>query len=509
MRQNPLSISSTNDFTTPEMRMAHKVAVLKRYQWARLVLLSVLAMTFLALLISVLEDRPVPLPDPALPISLPASRTRDVMHLGSSIYLDYTGAGVYSDTALDLYRRDLLSHLYPRGHRVKNDEITRDELSNAVRREVLEFVGADPNVYSVVFVASATHALKLVGEHFPFTEKSRYAYTKYNHNSVLGIRKFAIRGNASFHPIKWPPDIDEVRNLPVDDQAMNLLAFPLEDNFAGTKPGHEFLTAVTRDAELRKKWAILGDAAAYLPTNRLNLTEFPLDAIVLSFYKIIGYPNTGALIIRNEFAKKLVKETYTDESCEGSNVNSNEFKLHEEMPFRYEDGAVPFQMNLAVRYGLQMLQQIGMDVVQEHVWNLTRALYLGLKEMKHSTGEPVAEIYGNHESENMDLQGGIVAFNLKRANGSYVGYSEVVREASEAMFHLRGGCHCNPGACFESMKITEDKVKAYYAKKTTCGDNNDIVDGVPLGSVRASLGWASDEGDITTFLQWIHDNYVF
>ena len=37
----------------------------------------------------------------------------------------------------------------------------------------------------------ATGALKLVGEGFPWTRDSRFAYTRDNHNSVLGIREQA------------------------------------------------------------------------------------------------------------------------------------------------------------------------------------------------------------------------------------------------------------------------------------------------------------------------------
>jgi molybdenum cofactor sulfurtransferase len=303
--------------------------------------------------------------------------------------------------------------------------------------------------------------------------------------------------------------VDSVRSIKTAPGSYNLFAFPFEDNFAGTKPGTPYLKELVADTELREKWAIIGDVAAFLPTNPLNLTEYPIDAAVLSFYKIIGYPNTGALIIRNDFAKRLKKRSYSSTSSEGSLLHGNHYKLHEELPWRLEDDEVPFQMNLAVRYGLRFLKKIGMKNIQAHVWNLTKKLAVALKGMKHSTGLAVAKVYGNHEKNDSDLQGGIVAFNLRRTNGSFFGYSLVVTEASGADFHLRGGCHCNPGACFANMRIDEETVKMYFDKKTTCGDNNDIVNGVPLGSVRASFGWASTERDVELFIQWIRDNFVF
>jgi len=48
----------------------------------------------------------------------------------------------------------------------------------------------------VVFTANATGALKLVGESFPFTEGSTFVYGVDSHNSVTGIREFAMQKGA-------------------------------------------------------------------------------------------------------------------------------------------------------------------------------------------------------------------------------------------------------------------------------------------------------------------------
>ena len=44
--------------------------------------------------------------------------------------------------------------------------------------------------YAVVFTANASHALKLVGESYPFEPGDRFLLTFDNHNSVNGIREF-------------------------------------------------------------------------------------------------------------------------------------------------------------------------------------------------------------------------------------------------------------------------------------------------------------------------------
>jgi molybdenum cofactor sulfurtransferase len=61
-----------------------------------------------------------------------------------------------------------------------------------VRDLVLKFFNADPAEYQVVFTRSATGALKLVGETFPWSRASTFAYLRENHNSVLGMREYAL-----------------------------------------------------------------------------------------------------------------------------------------------------------------------------------------------------------------------------------------------------------------------------------------------------------------------------
>ena len=489
--------------------MVMKFLILRRYQWPRIFLMLILMSTFIGLFITLpsfgLIENPLStepnsnsyqnnFPYINYPAFLQEIRRKEMSHMSeNAVYLDYTGAGVYSDYVFNEYTKELKSNFYLK-HSLKSNLINITNKSNTIRDEILQFVNANPEEYSVVFVASATQALKLIGEVFPWDKDSIYAYSRYNHNSVLGIRRYLLNLKGQFQSVNWPLNLSEIRDIKTQSRN-NLFAFPLEENFAGMKVSKSVLYEITHDEEIRRKFILLGDAAAFLPTNTLNLTETPLDAISLSFYKIIGYPNTGALIIRNDFIEKIRE-----------NLKNNIHQLNDNF---LEDDEVPLEMNLAIPYGLRFLNQLDMKNVNKHVWTLTKRLYKGIDELCHSTGEKVAKIYGNHVKDDPDIQGGIVAFNLRRLNGSFFGYSTVVSDASESGIHLRGGCHCNPGACFESMGISESKVRQYYDNKESCGDKLDVVDGIPLGAVRASLGWASTEEDIDTFIQWIKDNYVF
>lgn len=68
--------------------------------------------------------------------------------------------------------------------------------ADEARTAVLSFFRAPPE-YTVVFTNNATGALKLVGESYPFTNKSAYVLGEDAHNSVQGIREFARRAGAN------------------------------------------------------------------------------------------------------------------------------------------------------------------------------------------------------------------------------------------------------------------------------------------------------------------------
>jgi hypothetical protein len=61
---------------------------------------------------------------------------------------------------------------------------------------VLDFFDAPSHEYVCIFTGNATGALKLVGEAYPFSNRSSYVLPADCHNSVNGIRRFAHSAGA-------------------------------------------------------------------------------------------------------------------------------------------------------------------------------------------------------------------------------------------------------------------------------------------------------------------------
>jgi hypothetical protein len=77
---------------------------------------------------------------------------------------------------------------------------------------------------------------------------------------------------------------------------------------AGVKYPLAWINAVKAKSRPGTRWRVLLDAAAYVPTQPLDLSAARPDFVSMSFYKIFGYPTgLGALLVRVEAAGELKK----------------------------------------------------------------------------------------------------------------------------------------------------------------------------------------------------------
>ena len=81
----------------------------------------------------------------------------------------------------------------------------------------------------------------------------------------------------------------------------HLFAYPAQSNFTGVQHPLAWIERAQANG-----WDVLLDAAAYVPTNHLDLGRWRPDFCVMSFYKIFGYPTgIGCLLARKTALAKL------------------------------------------------------------------------------------------------------------------------------------------------------------------------------------------------------------
>ena len=261
------------------------------------------------------------------------------------------------------------------------------------------------------------------------------------------------------------------------------------------------------------------DAAALASTAPLDLSDTATapDFVALSFYKIFGFPNIGALIVRKDSAHVLAQRKYFGGGTVDMIITIHdtwhamkETALHD----RLEDGTLPFHSIFALDHAMNVHERLygpnPMKFISNHTAVLGKLLYDGLCAFKHDNGSSVCRIYKDDSAVYGDpiTQGATVAFNVVRADGSMVGYEEVEEAADERNIFVRSGSLCNPGGVATYLGWSPAEMKAAYAAGHRCTNPTQIMFGRPTGVVRVSLGAMSTAGDVRTLLRFLEDVYV-
>lgn len=425
------------------------------------------------------------------------------LDIGSHIYLDYTGGGLYADSQLRRHNKMLSEHVFGNPHSSNPTSQSATQLVEHARDYVLKFFHADPDEYLAIFTPNASGALKLVGESYPFPG-GRYLLTFDNHNSVNGIREFAhARGaEVTYLPIALPDmRVDEAqleRELARPSKiGHNLFAYPAQSNFSSVKHPLEWIEHAHHYG-----WDVLLDAAAFVPTSRLDLSTVKPDFVPISFYKMFGYPTgIGALIARKKALGKLHRPWFAGGTITVASVQGDKYYMADGAS-AFEDGTIDYLNIPAVEIGLKHLETVGYEIIGERVRSLTGWLLDNLNAMKHSNGAPFVHIYGPTAVQE---RGGAVAINFYDENNQPLDHRFIEQKANEANISLRTGCFCNPGAGEVALEISRVELDVCFTQpghedRLTFDDFRHCIDGKSSGAVRISVGMVTNFNDIQSFL---------
>jgi molybdenum cofactor sulfurtransferase len=432
------------------------------------------------------------------------AREYPLLDAEGQVYLDYTAGNLVPRTIVERHLQLLRDHLLGNPHSTNPASALATAFVEQARRSVLEFFNADDAEYVVIFTANATQALKLIGEAYPFDESGEYLLTFDNHNSVNGIREFARahRCRTTYVPVLLPEmrvDTDElVSHLERGARSSSrLFAYPAQSNFSGVHHPLDWIPLAQEHG-----WDVLLDAAAFTPTNTLDLRKWRPDFVTQSFYKIFGYPTgVGCLLGRRSALAKLQRPWFAGGTITVASVQGDRFYLAEG-PSGFEDGTPNYLALPAVEFGLQYISEIGTDVIHTRVRCLTAWLLERLTSLEHANGMPLARIYGPRSGTR---RGGTVTFNLYNHEGRAIDHRLVEERANASAISLRTGCFCNPGGGEIALGITGTELSSCFRQPEhdthlTIDDFRLCIDGKSTGAVRVSLGVASNLADVEAFI---------
>ncbi len=419
------------------------------------------------------------------------------------VYLDYTGGGLHAASQIESHARLLSESVFGNPHSANPTSSAMTQHVESARRAVLDWFDADPDEYLAIFTPNASGALKLVGESYPFASGGRFLLTYDNHNSVNGIREFARARGAvvTYLPVHRPEmriDRGELSQALQEKPGAGprLFAYPAQSNFSGVRHPLELI-----DEAHASGWDVLLDAAAFTPTNRLDLSACKPDFVSVSFYKMFGYPTgVGCLLMRQSMFAKLRRPWFAGGTIQIASVQGGGHYLATDAA-AFEDGTVNYLALPAVEAGLRHLAAVGLDVVHERVRCLTGWLLTELAALRHANGTPAVHVHGPRD---LDARGGTIAFNFLDPSGRMHDIRRIQELANEVNVSVRTGCFCNPGAGEVAFALSPEEIEPFFA----AGEPIPFEElrhrmherfGKEIGAIRVSVGIASNFADVYRF----------
>ena len=409
-----------------------------------------------------------------------------------------------------------MSNLYGNPHSASQSSQSTTNRIEDTRLKVLNFFKANPADFDVIFVANATAGIKLVMD--AFASKSGgfcYGYHMESHTSVVGVRENAVSSRCL--------DDEHIENWLSGSQplfgdalaALTLFAYPAQSNLDGRRLPLSW-SSRAREAHAVDDSTIhtLLDASAFVSTSQLDLSNANIapDFTVLSFYKIFGFPDLGALIVRKKSGRVLRERKYFGGGTVDVVLCGKEqwhAPKNQSLYDTLEDGTLPFHNILALDAAINTHQKLygSMDRIASHTGYLAQKLFSGLQGLQHANTKPVCVMYSQSRQSKV-AQGPVVTFNLRNSRGAWVSNTEFEKLASVRNIHIRTGGLCNPGGVSKSLKLEAWEVRRNFSAGFKCGTETDIYSGKITGVIRASLGAMSTASDVEAFISFVQEFYV-
>ncbi|NDD29807.1 MAG: aminotransferase class V-fold PLP-dependent enzyme [Proteobacteria bacterium] len=423
-----------------------------------------------------------------------------------AVYLDYTGSGLYAQSQVDAHGAMLGRDVYGNPHSVSPSAQASTAHLERAREAVLRFFNASPETYAVIFTANATAALRLIGEHYPFGPERGYIFTQDNHNSVCGISAFAERAGAATTVIA--PTVPDLRLDheqvcaalgPVSDARKGLFAYPAQSNFSGVKHSLDLI-----DEAQRRGHDVLLDAAAFAPTNRLDLAAHQPEFVCISFYKMFGYPTgLGCLLIKQTALASWRQRWFAGGNVKLASVLGQGF-VRGAGAAAFEDGTVDFLSIPAVEMGLAFLEGASHAHIAVRVQALTDYTLRHMRSLVHASGLPLIRLLGPIDTID---RGATIAFTVVDSQGQVHDIRKLAILAGQHGISVRTGFFCNPGAGEAAFGLSADDLVPFFRQSEFTFDDlrahYRAHHGFDIGAIRASYGLASNFHDAWRFVAFL------
>ncbi|XP_065573607.1 molybdenum cofactor sulfurase 2-like isoform X5 [Artemia franciscana] len=320
------------------------------------------------------------------------------------------------------------------------------------------------------------------------------------------MREYAEQKNVPIVSLKLKEFTDYFQSMEKrnNEVGKSLVAFPAQCNFTGYRMPLNLIEIIKQ--KLGVNAYVCLDAASFVSTTVLDLSEYKPDFVCISFYKIFGCPTgLGCLLVKKTAEEALLKTYYGGGTVFVAASTENFHVKRKRIEERFEDGTLPYLEIVSLNACFDWLETNGSQkVFSNQPYELAALAFRYMQSAFHSNSSPMFEVYSLTDYTDSTSQGGIISFNMRDSNGHYVGYAEVDSVVTANKFCVRTGCFCNPGACQTFLKLTKQDLLEHFKAGHVCGDNNDLVEGKPTGAIRLSFGPTNTYEEVEKLLKLLN-----
>lgn len=415
------------------------------------------------------------------------------------VYLDYTGGNLHPKSLVEEHCKNLDNNVFGNPHSGNPSSMSSTKLVDAARKKVVDYFKAED--YYCIFTQNASASLKIIGEGYPFDKDSQFLLLVDNHNSVNGIREFCNSkgGKVTYAPVNASELTINTENLyellnETIESSNKLFAFPAQSNVSGVKHDLNWIEKAQKAG-----YDVLLDAAAFVPTDYLDLSIFKPNFVSLSFYKMFGFPTgIGALLIRKDSFCKIRKPWFAGGTVSFVSVGIQEHYLYNNHE-RFEDGTINYLQIPVIKKGLEYIESIGIERIKRRIKSLASHLHEKLSALHHNNGKPMLQIFG---PKNFEHRGGTLILNFFDVNGEVISFQVIEKLANERLISIRTGCFCNPGIDETNHCVSNEEIAMYLTGNEMTYTEMVYLIGRMRGAVRISVGIATNQSDLDAFVSF-------
>ena len=280
------------------------------------------------------------------------------------VYLDNAASSQKPQSVIDALSK-IDSTVYANVHRGAHwlsDESTA--LYEESRDAIAQFINA-ANAREIVFTTGTTGAINIVARSWGeanLQQGDEILLTRLEHHSnIVPWQQLAQRTGAT---LKWC-DITQDGQLDLEDfkQALSertkLVACTMASNVLGTYTPAKEVTELTHAAGA----VVVLDAAQTAPHRLLDVQDLDADFVAFSAHKMLGPSGIGIL-----YGKESLLEAMPPFLGGGSMINvvTEEGFTTAGLPAKFEAGTPAISPVLALPACLEYLQNVGMELIQQH-----------------------------------------------------------------------------------------------------------------------------------------------